>query len=297
METWKDRAIAETAEPRADEWVPQVNRRDFVALTVLSGFALAARPVAAQTLIVTDTQGIVAGEVAIPARDRSIPGYRAMPAGAGPFPTVLVVEEIFGVHEHIKDMCRRFAKLGYCAVAPELYARLGDVTRIADIQEVLRIVNQAPDSTTVSDLDATAAWAAQNGGDGGRTGITGWCRGGRTTWLYAIQNRSGLKAAVAWYGPLAGNRTPAMPRTILDMIGELKTPALGLYGGQDAGIPLSQVEELRAAAKAYGKVVEVVVYPDAPHGFNADYRPSYRPDAAKDGMRRLLAWFKKYGVA
>jgi carboxymethylenebutenolidase len=297
METWKDRAIAETAEPKADEWIPLVNRRDFVSLSVVTGFALAAQPIAAQNLIVTDTQGIVAGEVAIPAADRNIPGYRALPAGSGPFPTVLVVEEIFGVHEHIKDMCRRFAKLGYNAVAPELYSRLGDVTRIADIQEVLKIVNQAPDATTVSDLDATAAWAAKNGGDGKRTGVTGWCRGGRTTWLYAIRNNTGLKAAVAWYGPLAGNRSVAMPKTILDMVDELKTPVLGLYGGQDQGIPLSQVEEMRAAAKAKGKVVELIVYPDAPHGFNADYRPSYRPDAAKDGMQRLLAWFKKYGVA
>ena len=296
METWKDRAIADSAEPKAADWIPAVNRRDFVALSVVTGFALAAQPVAAETMIVTDTAGLVAGEVSIPASDRSIPGYRAMPAGAGPFPTVLVVEEIFGVHEHIKDMCRRFAKLGFLAVAPELYSRLGDVTKIADIQEVLKVVNQAPDALTVSDLDATAAWAAKNGGDGRRLGITGWCRGGRTTWLYAIKNHSGLKAAVAWYGPLAGNHSDAMPKTILEMVDDLKTPVLGLYGGQDAGIPLAQVEDMRAALKAKGKVGELVVYPDAPHGFNADYRPTYRPEAAKDGMKRLLAWFKQHGA-
>jgi carboxymethylenebutenolidase len=296
METWKERTIAETAEPKADGWLPEVNRRDFVALTAVTGFALAAQPVVAQTMIVTDTQGIAAGEVSIPAGDRNIPGYSAHPNGAGPFPIVLVVAEVFGVHEHIKDMVRRFAKMGFLAVAPELYARLGDVSKIADIQEVLRVVNQAPDTQTVSDLDATAAWAAQHGGDGKRLGVTGWCRGGRTTWLYASRNQSGLKAGVAWYGPLKGTPSAAMPKTILDQIDDLKTPVLGLYGGQDQGIPLAQVEELRAALKAKGKVGEIVVYPDAPHGFNADYRSSYRKEAADDGMKRLLAWFKQHGA-
>jgi carboxymethylenebutenolidase len=297
METWKDRAIAQSAEPQAQDWIPKVNRRDFVALSVVTGFALAAQPISAQTMIMTDSTGIDAGPVMIPSTDRELNGYHAKPQGAGPFPTVLVVEEIFGVHEHIKDMCRRFAKLGYNAVAPELYTRLGDVTKIADIQEVLKIVNQAPDTTTVSDLDATAAWAAKNGGDGKRLGVTGWCRGGRTTWLYAIKNNSGLKAAVAWYGPLGGKPTEPMPKTILEMVDDLKTPVLGLYGGADAGIPVADVEKMREELKAKGKVGELVIYPDAPHGFNADYRPTYRPEAAKDGMARLLAWFKKYGVA
>jgi carboxymethylenebutenolidase len=299
METWKERTIAESAEPKAEDWVPQVNRRDFMALSVgtgvAAGFALAAQPVVAQTMVVTDTAGLTAGEVSIPAGDRNIPGYRAMPAGGKNLPTVIVVEEIFGVHEHIKDMCRRFAKKGFLAVAPELYSRLGDVTKIADIQEVLKIVNQAPDKQTLSDLDATTEWAAKNGGDGVRLGITGFCRGGRTVWLFATHSPK-LKAGVAWYGPLAGNRTDAMPKTILDLAGEVKAPVLGLYGGQDQGIPLSQVDEMRAALKAKGKPGEIVVYPEAPHGFNADYRPSYRKEAAEDGMNRLLAWFKQHGA-
>jgi carboxymethylenebutenolidase len=296
METWKERAIAETAEPSAENWIPRVNRRDFVALSVVTGFALAAQPVVAQTMNVTDAQGLTAGDVSIPAGDRDLPGYRAMPAGGSALATVIVVEEVFGVHEHIKDLCRRFAKKGFLAVAPELYARLGDVSKIADLQELIKVVNQAPDTQTVSDLDATAAWATKNGGDGKRLGITGFCRGGRTVWLYSMQHHSYLKAGVAWYGPLAGNRSATMPKTILDMADELKTPVLGLYGGQDQGIPQTQVEEMRAALKAKGKVAEIVVYPDAPHGFNADYRPSYRKEAAEDGMNRLLAWFQQHGA-
>ena len=297
MRAWKKLPLDETPELPADQWVPRVSRRRFVGLSVVAGFAMAVQPVCAQTMIVTDTAGLNAGPVLIPAGDREIPGYYAKPAGGGARAIVLVVEEIFGVHEHIKDMCRRLAKQGYLAVAPELYSRLGDVSKIEDIQELLKVVNQAPDAVTVSDLDATATWAAEHGGDSKRLGITGWCRGGRTAWLYAAKNHMGLKAAVAWYGQLSGQRTEAMPHTMLDLVDELKAPVLGLYGGQDAGIPVAQVEAMKAAMKEKGKVGEFVVYPEAPHAFNADYRPSYREKEAKDGMQRLLAWFKKYGVA
>jgi carboxymethylenebutenolidase len=272
-----------------------LTRRGFVVTTLATGFALSLQPVSAQT-ITTDANGLAAGEVKIPVADGQIPAYRAQPAtGSGPFPTVIVVEEIVGVHEHIKDICRRFAKLGYLAVAPELYSRPGDITKLTDMDEVIKMANQAPDATTLSDLDATAAWAAKNGGDS-RLGITGFCRGGRTVWLYAAHNPN-LKAAVAWYGPLGGATSAIMPKNPLDLAAEMKAPVLGLYGGQDQSNPVAQVEEMKAKLKAAGKTAEFVIYPDAPHAFNADYRPSYRADAAKDGMARLLAWFKQYGVA
>lgn len=308
METWKERGDAHPRELEPEKWVPQMNRRDFVALSAgtaaVAGFALAAGPVVAQTMIVTDAKGLMAGDVMIDTPDRQIPGYRAVPTGEGPWPIVLVVEEIFGVHEHIKDMCRRIAKQGYFAVAPELYARLPEASQIPTlpmekIQDLLKIVNAAPDPQTVNDLDATAAWAAKNGGDAGKVAVTGWCRGGRTTWLYAIQAgiKPKYKAAVAWYGTL---KTPpvseAMPKTILEMVGDVKWPVLGLYGGKDTGIPLADVEEMKNALRQKEKGSWIVVYPDAPHGFNADYRPSYRKEAAEDATRRMFAWFKTQGV-
>ena len=272
------------------------NRRTFIVTSLGAGFALAVQPVSAQT-ITTDTNGITAGEVKVPVADGQIPAYRAMPATGSNFPTVLVVEEVFGVHEHIKDLCRRLAKGGYFAIAPELYSRLGDVTKLSNIQEIMAVVNRAPDTQEMSDLDATVAYAKSTGNANvAKLGITGFCRGGRTVWLYATHNPA-LKAAVAWYGPLGGAPSEAMPKSVLDVAAQLKAPVLGLYGGKDQGIPQTDVEKMRAAMKAAGKAGEIVVFPDAEHGFNADYRPTYNKTAAEDGWKRMLEWFKKYGVA
>ncbi len=277
--------------PRTD-----FSRRGFVLTSLTAGFALAVQPVSAET-ITTDAQGLTAGEVTIPVKDGQIPGYRAMPASGGPFATVLVIQEIFGVHEHIKDICRRLAKLGYFAVAPALYARQGDVSKLDDIHAILQVVAKVPDAEVASDLDATAAWAKSTGkADTARLGVTGFCWGGRQTWLYAVHNPS-LKAAVAWYGPLAGNTDALRPKRVLDLAPELKAPVLGLYGGADAGIPLADIEKMQAELKRLGKPSEIVIYPDTPHGFNADYRPSYRPAAAKDGWQRMQKWFRDHGVA
>jgi carboxymethylenebutenolidase len=275
-----------------------VSRRGFVVTSLASGFALAVQPVCAQTMITTDTNGLDAKEVKIPVSDGQIPGYAAMPATAGPFPTVLVIQEIFGVHEHIKDMCRRFAKLGYLAAAPALYAREGDVSGMSDIQEIIgKVVAKVPDAQVASDLDATVAWAKSTGkADTTRLGVTGFCWGGRQVWLYAAHNPN-LKAAVAWYGPLKRPGTDLQPKNPIDLVGELKCPVLGLYGGADPGIPLDTVEAMKAALKTAHNASEIIVYPDTPHGFNADYRPSYRPEQAKDGWSKLQAWFKKYGAA
>jgi carboxymethylenebutenolidase len=273
------------------------SRRGFVVTTLASGFALAVQPVTAQTVITTDTSGITAGEVKITVPDGTIPAYRAMPSKGGPFSTVLVIQEIFGVHEHIKDLCRRLAKAGYLAVAPALYTRQGDVSNIADVQEILsKVVAKVPDKQVMSDLDATVAWAGSNQGDTTRLAVTGFCWGGRQTWLYAEHNPK-LKAAVAWYGPLGGATNELKPSNPPDGIKDLQVPVLGLYGGADPGIPVADVEKMRDALKAAKKPSEIVIYPDTPHGFNADYRPSYRAEAAKDGWSRMLAWFKKYGAA
>ncbi len=270
-----------------------LTRRGFVVTSLATGFALSVQP--AKAAITTDTTGLLAGEVKIPVADGEIPAYRAQPAKGGPFPVIIVVEEIFGVHEHIKDITRRFAKLGYLAIAPELYARLGNITAMTDIHEVIATVNKAPDTTTLADLDATVAWVGKNGGDTAKLGITGFCRGGRTVWLYAAHNPA-LKAGVAWYGSLSGPKTPEMPSHPLDFAANVKPPVLGLYAGRDQGIPADQVEAMKAALKAAGNKSEFVIYPDAQHGFNADYRPSYDPQAAADGWKRAIAWFKEHGV-
>lgn len=274
-----------------------VNRRQFVVTTLATGFALAVQPVSAQT-ITTDTTGIEAGEVKIPVTDGQIPGYRAMPSSGGPFPTVLVVQEIFGVHEHIKDLCRRLAKLGYFAVAPELYARHGDVSKMSDIREVIaKVVSKVPDKEVMSDLDSTVAWARQTGkANTAKLAITGFCWGGRIVWLYAA-HRPDLKAGAAWYGRLTGAKDELHPEQPLEIVDQLKAPVLGLYAGQDKGIPVATVEEMRQKLKAAGKPCEIVVYPDAQHGFNADYRPSYNKRDAEDGWKRMLEWFKRNGVA
>lgn len=272
------------------------SRRDFVMTSLATGFAAAVQPVAASTQVTTDAKGLTAGEVKIPVKDGQIPAYRAMPAGGRNLPTVLVVQEIFGVHEHIKDICRRFAKAGYLAIAPELYARQGDVSKLADIDQIRPIVAKVPDAQVMADLDAAAAWAAKIGGDPAKLAVTGFCWGGRITWLYAAHNPK-LKAGVAWYGRVVGQASELSPKHPVDLAKDLKAPVLGLYGGADAGIPNDTVEQMRAALKAAGKKSEIHLYPDMPHGFHADYRASYRKEAAEDGWKRLLAWFKKHGAA
>ena len=272
-------------------------RREFVVTTLATGFAMAVQPVSAQT-ITTDTNGLIAGEVKIPVSGGEIPAYRAMPAKGRSFPVVLVVQEIFGVHEHIKDMCRRFAKLGHVAIAPEMYSRQGDVSKLTNINEIIsKVVSKVPDAQVMSDLDAAVAWAKRSSnGDANKLGITGFCWGGRIVWLYAAHN-SQLKAGVAWYGRLVGAPDELHPTHPVDVAGKLKAPVLGLYGGKDTGIPQDTVEKMREAIKTAGGKSEIVVYPNAGHGFNADYRPGYDKSAAEDGMRRLQEWFKKYGAA
>jgi len=272
------------------------SRREFVVVSLAAGFALSVLPVSAQT-ITTDSNGLVAGDVKIPVQNGDMPAYRAMPASGGSFATILVVHEIFGVHEHIKDICRRLAKAGYFAVAPYLYAREGDVAGKTDIKDVFPIVHKTPEPQVASDLDATVAWAKSTGNaDTSRLGITGFCWGGRQVWLYAAHNPN-LKAGVAWYGPLQIPKSDNTPINPSDVTGQMNAPVLGLYGGADQNITAAQVEAMRAAIKAAGKSSEIIVYPDTPHAFNADYRPSYRPKEAKDGWARMLAWFKKNGVA
>jgi carboxymethylenebutenolidase len=275
----------------------EVDRRRFIVTSLAAGFALATHPVQAQTVITTDTTGLVAGEVKIPVKDGEIPAYRALPEKGRSFPVALVVQEIFGVHEHIKDICRRFAKLGYLAVAPELYARQGDVSQMTNFQDIIsKVVSKVPDAQVMSDLDAAVAWAGKNKGDANKLGVTGFCWGGRIVWLYAAHNPK-LKAGVAWYGRVVGQPNELQPKHPVDVTAQLKAPVLGLYAEKDSGIPLDSVEKMRAALKAAGSKSEIVVYPGAQHGFHADYRPSYSKEAAQDGWKRLQAWFKKHGAA
>ena len=278
---------------------PEVTRRTFMVTSLAGGFALAVQPIQAQTMITTDTNGLIAGEVKVFVSGGEIPAYRAMPAKGKNFPTVLVVQEIFGVHEHIKDVCRRFAKLGYLAIAPELYARQGDVSTLTDITAIQKIVATVPDAQVMSDLDATVAYAKKSGGNTARLGITGFCWGGRIVWLYAAHN-PGLKAGVAWYGrltPPPPERANALqPTHPIQVVKDLNAPVLGLYAGKDQGIPVADVEKMRDALKAAGKPSEIVLYPNAAHGFHADYRPSYSKTDAADGWAKLQAWFKKNGV-
>ena len=270
-------------------------RRGMLMTGLISGFTLATRRVEAQA-IHTDTQGLDAGETRIPTSDGKLPAYFAKPARKGTFPVVLVNEEIFGVHEYIKDVCRRLAKVGYLAIATEYYARIGDLSKMTDARQIFNdVILKAPDGQYMSDLDSTAAWALDNSGSATRVGVMGFCIGGRQTWLYAAHSPH-LKAAVAFYGLLGGAPSSIQPLTALDVAGKIKCPLLGLYGGQDASIPVEAVREAEAKAKAAHEIVEIVIYPDAPHGFHADYRPSYRQADAEDAWNRTLAWFKRFGV-
>lgn len=273
-------------------------RRGFVVTALGSGFAAAVLPVSAQT-ITTDAAGLDAGEVRIPVPDGQMPAYRAQPAGRTGLPTIVVIQEIFGVHEHIKDLCRRLAKQGYLAVAPELYARQGDPSKYPGVPDLIsNVVSKVPDAQVAGDLDATVAWAAKNNGDANRVGVTGFCWGGRQTWLFA-EHSDKVKAAVAWYGPLAGKPNELQPKTAIDGVAQLKAPVLGLYGGKDQGITAEsrdQMTEALKSAPAVAAASKIIVYPDAPHGFNADYRPSYSKADAEDGWSKMLGFFKAHGV-
>jgi carboxymethylenebutenolidase len=288
--------MSQPIDPQLASLLPlqRFDRRGFIVTSLGAGFALAVLPVSAQT-IKTSTEGLVAGEVKVKTRDGEMPAYRAMPASGGEFPTILVISEIWGVHEYIADVARRLARLGYFAIAPELFARAGDPRKISEVGTILRdIVARTPDAQLLADLDATVAYAKSTGkADTGKLGITGFCWGGRVTLMYAAHNPA-VKAAVPWYGAVdrsfaAGDRTP------LEVAANIKAPVLGLYGGADTGIPTPSVDKLRDALKAGGNAnVEFVVYPDAPHAFHADYRPSYRKEAAEDAWKRAVAFFRQH---
>ena len=272
------------------------SRRGFVMTSLATGFALSVQPVSAQT-ITTDTNGLDAGEVKVKTKDgKEMMAYRAMPASGAGFGTVLVVQEIFGVHEHIRDVCRRFAKAGFYAIAPDLYFRQGDATKISDIPTLLKeIVSKVPDEQVMGDLDSTVAFVKGEGkGDSAKLGITGFCWGGRVVWLYAEHNPD-LKTAVSWYG-VDRPASELQPKNPADLAADLKCPILAFYAGQDQFIPKDVIEKREQACKAAGKTCESKVYPDAQHGFNADYRPSYNAADAKDAWARMLAWFKEHGV-
>lgn len=278
------------------EEIVQMNRRTFAVTSLATGFALSVQPVAASA-IVTDAKGLETGEVKIPVADGEIPAFRAMPVKGTKLGTIIVIHEIFGVHEWIKDVCRRFAKQGYFAVAPYLYSRQGDALAYTDIPKlVTELVSKVDDNTVIADLDATAKWAAANGGDAAKLGVTGFCWGGRMTWLYTAHNPN-VKAGVAWYGRLTRPDGNTQPKHPVEVAADLKGRALGLYGELDKGIPLTQVEAMRAALKAAGDTKsEIVVYPGADHGFLADYRPQYNEAAAREAWARCLKWFKDGGV-
>jgi carboxymethylenebutenolidase len=273
-----------------------LSRRGFMTASaaVTAGYTLAAGPVRAD-VIKTDTNGLNAGDAKIKVADGEMPSYFARPDGVSNPPVVLVAMEIFGLHEYIKDVTRRLAKLGAFAVAPDYYFRKGDLTKVTDIQQLLPLVNSKPDAELLSDLDATVAWAKSQGGDTSRLGIIGFCRGGRTVWEYAAHN-SGLKAGVSFYGPPVDPPNPIWPKSPMQLVAEMKAPVLGLYGEADTGIPVASVEALKAALAENKKTAEFKIYPGAPHGFHADYRPSYRKEAADDGWNQMQAWFKKYKV-
>ena len=275
-------------------------RRKALQAALGVGYVAAAGPLMAQTAIKTPTDGLVTGEVNIEVNGFKMPAYRSAPGGKSGLPVVLVVSEIFGVHEYIADVTRRLARAGYLAIAPELFARQGDPNEYGEIARIQsEIIAKVPDAQVMGDLDACVAWAGQHGGQADKLAITGFCWGGRITWLYAA-HQPRLKAGVAWYGRLVGAATPNTPRHPVDLVSQLKAPVLGLYGGADTGIPLDTVDKMKSAlaqGPAPAKASDFVVYPDMPHAFHADYRPSYRQAAAEDGWKRMLGWLKQNGVA
>jgi len=278
-------------------------RRTAIKTALGVGYAATAMPIMAQTAIKTSTAGLAAGEGIFDMEGFSVPFYYAAPEGKKNLPVILVVQEIFGVHEYIADTCRRFAKAGYLAIAPDLYARQGDASKYTDISKLLaEVVSKVPDAQVMADLDGAVQWAAENGGNTKRVGVTGFCWGGRVTWLYAEHSKN-VKAGVAWYGRLVGAASAITPKHPVELAAGLRAPVLGLYGGQDGGIPLTTVNQMKDALAEAGakgnkaaKASEFVVYSQAPHAFHADYRPSYRQEAAEDGFKRALAWFKGHGV-
>jgi len=281
----------------------RLDRREFFVTSIIGAglYAAAVSPIAGQTVIHTDDKGLVVGEVDIPVSDGQIPAYRAMPDKGKKFPVVLVIHEIFGVHEWIQDVCRRFAKLGYMAIAPALYSRQGDVHHLPDPPTLqTQIFGKIPDVEVNSDLDSTLEWAAKNHGDTKRAAITGFCWGGRVVWMYSEHNPH-LRAGAAFYGRVMSSPNspvnPVQPTNPIDHVKELKVPVIGFYGGLDTGIKPDQVKKMQEALNAEHKVTDITIYPDAKHGFFADYRESYNKPAAEDAWPKLLAWFKKYGAS
>lgn len=275
-------------------------RRTALKAAIGVGYAASVLPTLAQTAIKTPADGLVAGDVTIDVQGFAMPAYRAAPAGKTGLPVVLVLSEIFGVHEYIADTARRFARAGYLAIAPELFVRQGDAQSYGEMAKLIaEVIAKVPDAQVMGDLDATVQWAAANGGDTKKLGVTGFCWGGRQTWLYTAHNPN-VKAAVAWYGRLVGTPNELSPRNPVDVVAQLHGPVLGLYGGADTGIPLDTVDKMKtalAAGSAAARASTFVVYPDAPHAFHADYRPSFRKEAAEDGWKRAQAWFQQHGVA
>jgi carboxymethylenebutenolidase len=278
----------------------QPSRRTALKAALGVGYAAAAMPIMAQTAIKTPADGLTAGDVTIDVNGFKMPAYRAAPAGKTGLPVVLVLSEIFGVHEYIADTARRFAKAGYLAIAPELFVRQGDAQSYGEMAKLIaEVIAKVPDAQVMADLDATVKWAAANGGDTSKLGVTGFCWGGRQVWLYAAHNPS-VKAGVAWYGRLVGQASELSPKHPVDVAANLSGPVLGLYGAADTGIPLDTIDKMKgvlAGGNAAAKASSFVVYPDAPHAFHADYRPSFRKEAAEDGWKRATAWFKQHGVA
>ena len=279
------------------------SRRSALKAALGVGYAAVAQPIMAQTAIKTSSEGLRTGETSYEVNGFKVPAFYAAPAGKSNLPVILVIQEIFGVHEYIADTARRFAQAGYLAIAPELYARQGDPTAYSEIAKLMsEVVSKVPDAQVMADLDGAVIWAGANGGNVKKVGITGFCWGGRITWLYAGQSKN-VKAGVAWYGRLVGTPSPLMPKNPIDLAASMKAPVLGLYGAQDSGIALSTINEMKDALAAAGRsgnaaarASEFVVYPGAPHAFHADYRPSYRKEAAQDGFKRALAWFETHGV-
>jgi carboxymethylenebutenolidase len=273
------------------------SRRDFIQTAVGAGFAAAALPVCAQTVVKTDSAGLTAGRITLDIGGQAVPIYRAQPVGKNNLPVILVISEIFGVHEHIEDVARRFAKQGYLAIAPELFVRQGDAGKYASIAELMKeVISKVPDAQVMGDLDAVVAWAAKNGGDSSKMGITGFCWGGRITWMYSAHNPQ-IKAGVAWYGRLTGAPNALTPSNPIDLAATLKVPVLGLYGAKDSGIPVESVQKMEAALRQAGNSSEFKIYANSGHAFHADYRPSYVEADAKDGWMRCLAWFQSHGVS
>ena len=275
------------------------SRRTALKVALGVGYAASAGAIMAQTAIKTSSDGLTTGQISFEVAGFKVPAFFAAPAGKTNLPVVLVAHEIFGVHEYIADTCRRFAQAGYLAVAPEFFARQGDPSKYGEMAKLMsEVVSKVPDAQVLADLDGAVKWASANGGDAARVAVTGFCWGGRITWLYAATGP--VRAATAWYGRLVGNPSELLPKNPIDLAASMRAPVLGLYGEKDGGIPVDTVDKMKAAlatGNAASKAAQFVLYPDTGHAFHADYRPSYRQGPADDGWKRCLAWFKANGVA